>query len=262
MGRDAGGFAKAGCASAGLVFPGAARSTCGRPAAVVCCVAADPACDGDDACGGTTARIARDEATCTAAGGAPDGQGSVCGACTDASTTSSTVTSTTSTTIVTTSTTSSSTTTTLAAGADYGNDVEFPAASAHAPDYLLGSPIVLPQPSTLTHLCVIAKSGGPHVILGLYTDSGDSPDGLVASIPATAMVAGRMEMPVAPTPLAPGTYWIMGVYDADASIGIDETDPGAPVCYTSHSFATALPDPFGPASPYSGQKFNYYIRVE
>src|SRR5437764_461930 len=121
----------------------AARSTCGKTTAVICCAAG--ACN-PRACG-----VARDERACGAAGRVSVGKGSVCDTCAGSSTTSSTVTTTTSTsststTASTTATTSTATTsTTLAAGVTYGNDVEFAAASAHAPDYLLGSPIVLPE---------------------------------------------------------------------------------------------------------------------
>ena len=66
-------------------------------------------------------------------------------------------------------------TTTLPAGVTYGNAVEFPGASQHTPGYLLGGPISVPQASTLTHLGVIAKSGGPHVILALYSDTAGEP---------------------------------------------------------------------------------------
>jgi len=95
----------------------AARSTCGKPTAVLCCftqlgTCSDPtpgnlmaegtcsddvevACDVDGDCSTTRARIARDEAACTASGGTPGGQGSVCGACvTSTTTTSSSTTST------------------------------------------------------------------------------------------------------------------------------------------------------------------------
>jgi hypothetical protein len=274
---------KAGCLGDAelAAFRCAARSTCGKPAAVVCCTAATGVCndhlcgedgglpcDTDADCTTLRARYARDERTCAAAGGVSAGPGSVCDACTLPSTTSttattSTTTSSTSTTTSTTSTTATtSTSTTLAAGINYGNDVEFPSASAHAPDYLLGSLVMLPEPSMLTRLCVIAKSGGANVMLALYTDNAGWPDQLVAATPATPMTAGRMEIPVAPTSLAAGSYWIMGVYDVDASIGIDESDPQAPVRYIWQSFASPLPDPFGPSSPYSGQRFNYYVQVE
>jgi hypothetical protein len=221
----------------------AVRSTCGRAAAVVCCMPAG-------------SRVAHDAGSCVASGGVPGGAGSACGACTPTSTTTSTSTTTT------TTTTTSTTTTTLAGGDVFGNVVEFPGASAHAADYLLGDPLVLPRAGMLTHLCVIAKDAGPHVMLALYADAGGEPGALVASTPATPMTAGAMEVPVAPTAVAPGTYWMMGVYDADASIGIDESDPSAPVRYAPELFGSPLPDPFGSALEYNGQRFNYYVRVE
>jgi len=96
----------------------AARSTCGKLDAVLCCTSttgtcSDPtpgdgmatgvcsndralACDAAADCTETRARLARDEATCTQGGGTAAGQGSVCGACTTSTTTtSSTTTSTT-----------------------------------------------------------------------------------------------------------------------------------------------------------------------
>ena len=280
---------KAGCRAGTTVrmIRCAALSTCGRPGAVVCCTSSVGTCDdrapGDGAAQGacsnkpwlacdtdadcvkTRMRITRDEATCTAAGGVSGGRGSMCWACATSSTTTTTTSTstTTSSTVVlapvTTSTTT--TTTTLPAGVTYGNAVEFPGASGHTPGYLLGGPISVPRASTLTHLSVIAKSGGPHVILALYSDTASEPDRLVAFTPATSMTVGAMEMPVTPTPLAPGVYWIMGVYDADASIGIDESDAAAPVRYLSQSFSDPLPDPLPPAFSYAGQAFNYYIRV-
>ena len=136
-----------------------------------------------------------------------------------------------------------------------------PGASANAPGYLLGGPISVPRPSTLTHIGVIAKSGGSHVILALYSDTAGEPDRLVASTAPAPMTVGAMEIPVTPTVLASGVYWIMGVYDADASIGIDESDPNAPVRYLDQSFFSPLPDPLPPAFAYLGQAFNYYIKV-
>jgi len=260
----------------------AARSTCGKQGAVLCCLSRtgtcdDPVpgdlnaegscsndretrCDTDADCVKTSARVARDDAQCVAAGGAVAGTGSVCDACTT-STTTTTSTSTSTTTTSTTSTTATTTTTTLPPGSTYGNAAEFPAASAHSPNYLLGSAVAVPGPRTLTHLGVIAKAGGPRVVLTLYSSRAGAPDQLIAATPPTPMSIGINEIPVTPTPLATATYWIMGVYDTDASIGMDANDPAAVVSYIGQPFASPLPDPIGLTSSYSGQKFNYYIRV-
>jgi len=242
---------RAGCVSDAQQGVGrcAARSTCGRPQAVICCTTVG-------------ARVVRDEAACRSARGTSGGRGSACGVC--ATTTTSTTTSTTVTTSTTTTSTTATTTTstTLATGTDFGNDVEFPDASAHTPDYLVGSPITVSSPFVLTHLGVIAKAGGPHVMLMLYASAGSDPDQLVASTASMPMTVGRMEIPVAPTQLPAGTYWMMGVYDSDASIGIDETNPNAPDCYAPHLFSDPAPNPFGTSFLYTGQRFNYYIKVQ
>ena len=109
---------------------------------------------------------------------------------------------------------------------------------------------------------MISKGNGPNVILSLYGDASGDPGHLMAFTAATPMALGRVEIPVTPTPLPAGTYWIMGVYDADASIGIDDSDPNMPVRYEDQPFSSPLPDPFGAAFEYAGQQFNYYIKVE
>src|SRR5439155_23022755 len=88
---------KAGCRAGTTVrmIRCAALSTCGRPAAVVCCTSSIGTCDdpapGDGTaqgvCRKTRKRITRDEATCTAAGRVSGGRGSMCWACATSSTT-------------------------------------------------------------------------------------------------------------------------------------------------------------------------------
>jgi hypothetical protein len=263
----------------------AAQSTCGKKeGAVVCCVATtgtcddpvpgdltadgvcsnDPelACDSDADCTKIRARVARSEAVCTANGGTAVGEGSVCGACSMSTTTTTTTTSSTTTsTTETSSTETSSTTTTTTLPLVYGNAAEFPGSSSHTPDYLLGSAVHVPLSATLTHLSVIAKSAGSRVVLALYSDSGGEPDQLVAATPATTMSVGANEIPVTPTLLSAGTYWIMGVYETDASIGFDETDTGAVVYYLYNPFADPLPASIEWPSLYLGHRFNYYLNV-
>jgi len=143
--------------------------------------------------------------------------------------------------------------------ATLGNDVEFPYASSHAPGYLLGGPILVPSPITVTHLAVIAKAADAQVVVALYTDAGGVPDALVAATAPTTMVIGRNEIGIPHVSLAPGIYWLMGTYDTDTSIGFDTT-PGAPVRYVEHVFGNPLPQPFGASFSYDGQRFNYYVR--
>jgi hypothetical protein len=250
---------RADCSTRGLraVVGCAWRSTCGRPDAVVCCLPEH-------------ARISPDAGTCVANGGVAAGEGSACacrgrGATTSTSTTTSTSSSTTdpTTSSTSTSTSTSSTTTTTPTGTDYGYDVEFSGAADMTPGYLLGIPVVVPQASVVTDLALIAKVSGGNVVLGLYTSSGAGlPAQLVASTAATPVTAGVMEMPVSPTAIPAGTYWIAGVYDSDASIGVDGSDPKAPAAYVPLAFGQPLPNPFGNGTTYFGQRFNYYLTVQ
>jgi len=85
----------------------AARSSCGKGTAVLCCTtetgtcsnAAEMACDSNADCTEARGRIASDEAACMASGGVSMGAGSVCDSCTSSTTTSTTTTTTTTTTL-------------------------------------------------------------------------------------------------------------------------------------------------------------------
>ena len=220
------------------------RSRCGRPGAVVC--------HGADGAG---LRVARSADRCVAKGGTVTTARSVCDGWVPVTTTTLLLPVATSTT---TTTTTSSTTTTIPA--TMGNDVEFPYASSHAPGYLLGGPIHVPRPITLTHLAVIAKAADAQVVLALYTtDAGGAPDALVAATAPATMAVGRNEIDVPGVSLAPGTYWLLGAYDTDTSIGFD-TAAGAPVRYVEHVFGDPLPQSLGASWSYEGQRFNYYVR--
>lgn len=147
-------------------------------------------------------------------------------------------------------------------GPPYGWPEEFPGASSHAPNYLLGTMISVPAGGgVLTHLSTIGKAAGPMMKLALYTDSEGSPNTLVAQTAAVALTVGPNEVPVTQSFLPAGNYWIMGIFETNASIGIsfpcEET-----VKYISHTFSSPLPTTFPTPTVYSCQRFNYYIRLE
>jgi len=141
-----------------------------------------------------------------------------------------------------------------------GNPIEFPSSGSHSPNFLLGSPLSVTTTTTLTHLAVIGKAAGPQFQLALYTDVAGNPGTLIASTPAQALAVGVQEIAVTPTALPAGTYWFMGIYQSTAGIGLALT-ASAVVKYISLSFGSALPTTFPPPTTYTGQEFNYYIRV-
>lgn len=144
----------------------------------------------------------------------------------------------------------------------YGNSTEFSSASNHLANYLLGSAVVVPAGGTLTHLALISKSSGQMVKMALYTDVNGNPGSLVAASAAATLVVGVNEFAVTSTALSAGTYWIMAVYNVDASIGIRFGVGTDVVKYISFAFGGAIPSTFPTPTVYSGQGFNYYIRVQ
>jgi hypothetical protein len=172
-----------------------------------------------------------------------------------------TTTSTTTTTSSSTTTTSTSTTTSTLPGTLFGNAVEFPAASDHTPGFLLGSQIQIPVAVTVTHLSVIAKAAGPRVLLGLYRNSGGMPTTLVVGTAPTVLSAGAVEIPVPPTPLTAGRYWLMALYESPASVGIDTSNASAVAMYDLRDFAAGLPSSIAFPTSVFGQRYNYYLRA-
>jgi hypothetical protein len=139
-----------------------------------------------------------------------------------------------------------------------GNDTAFAGASNHSPDYLAGFRLEVEATMLVTDLALVAKTAGPNVRMALYSDL-KGPDALLVETPTTAVAGGENEIPVAPITIEPGHYWIMAIYDGEATIGIYNPGAGAVVKYTHMPFADALPDPFGDANDVPNQVYNYYL---
>jgi hypothetical protein len=143
----------------------------------------------------------------------------------------------------------------------HGNDQEFNEGNTSTANYLLGNSVYLPA-GKVTHLSLIAKQGGQKVKLALYADQGGNPGALVAQTPETDVQVGNLEISVGDAvDVAAGDYWLLAVYDQDASVGIDTSDPNEPVKYISLNFANPLPDPLPGAQSYNGQTLNYYVNM-
>lgn len=137
--------------------------------------------------------------------------------------------------------------------------------SSHSPHFLLGEQVVVPAPTTLRRFGVLVVTSGPQFQMALYSDLGGVPHHLVAQTAPFAVTAGSMEvLPTVPNViLPPGTYWLVGICNQNASFGYT-TGAGANVVqYRSLTFGTPLPDPFGgPLMSYTGQSFNYWLVVQ
>jgi hypothetical protein len=135
----------------------------------------------------------------------------------------------------------------------------FEKSSNHAPSYLLGSPIVVPTESTIDAFGVIARKKS-RVVMALYTDR---PMSLVASIEPTELTVSDQTMrPLVHPTIAPGTYWLLCVFERNASVGYDMTDKTAPVRYIPLDFRDPLPERIDSFRSYEGQRFNFYLVTE
>jgi hypothetical protein len=143
----------------------------------------------------------------------------------------------------------------------FGNATEFSELSSHSPGFLLGNSIQIPTAITVTHLAVIAKKGGANLMLGLYRNGGGVPTTLVVGTPPTALAPGRIEIPVTPTLITAGKYWLMAMYDTDASVGLDTSNATAAAMYSFRDWSEGLPASVSLPGSLFGQRYNYYLRA-
>lgn len=145
----------------------------------------------------------------------------------------------------------------LTSSFDLGYTSEFSGSSVHGKNYLLGHPVTVGKDMTVTHLNIIAKSSASNGQIALYTDSGSQPSALVTESNSQAITTGTNTFDVPDAPLPAGTYWLMAVYDSSAYIG--ESSTPQTVYYTGMTAGSAMPDPIGSLSSYSGGPHNYYL---
>ncbi|HXC53151.1 MAG TPA: hypothetical protein VN634_19850 [Candidatus Limnocylindrales bacterium] len=145
----------------------------------------------------------------------------------------------------------------------YGFPLDTNLDSAFEKNYLLGFPVTIEFDATVTHFGLIMRTGGAHVQMVLYKDAGGSPGQLVATSASTLTVIGSQEIPIAPTHVTAGVYWIMGVYDANTTVATDENTPsGTLVRYQPLVFGSPIPQPFVEQSHYGDVKINYWVKVQ
>ena len=63
-----------------------------------------------------------------------------------------------------------------------------------------------------------------------------------------------------PVQITAGTYWLMAMYDTDASVGIDTSVATAKAAYSFRDFSQGLPSSVAQPTSMFGQRYNYYLR--
>jgi len=147
-----------------------------------------------------------------------------------------------------------------AAVANYGTDVLLGEVAAWVPDNLLAFPITVTDNIELTHLSLITTGAASQVKIGLYSDAGNVPDQLLTQGAGTIGAAGVHEIPVPQTNLAPGTYWIVVMFDVPTSVGHQYGTGKSYWISFAHGFANSLPATWTGVSSVEYADANFYGR--
>ncbi len=150
----------------------------------------------------------------------------------------------------------------------YGNTDPFETQSSHSPNYVLGVQVVIPEPIVLESFGLMYghEDGQPFAsngIFGLYSSGGDGlPQNLMA-VTGPVFLDTQMtydNIAFTTTPEIPaGTYWMMALYESQASPRMSLLDSGSLVAYWSNSYGSGMPDTAPGISTYTGQNFNYWV---
>jgi len=152
----------------------------------------------------------------------------------------------------------------------YGNTSPFETISTHSPDYVLGVQVDVPLTLQLQSFGMMyghEDLGAPYAsnaIFGLY--SSDASSGLPATLMAVTnpiyldSVATYDNIAFTTTPTIPsGTYWMMALYEGQASPRMSLLDGSSLVAFWSNSYAAGMPGSAPAVDSYTGQNFNYWI---
>lgn len=128
-------------------------------------------------------------------------------------------------------------------------------------DYLLGVKFYLSTNGVLTSLNLIGRNTGSQVQLAIYEDNAGVPGNLIVSTNTTTVGTGIISLPVTPTQLTEGYYWIMGIYSIDGGHTYSNVSSENTVYYQSLTFGSAIPQNGSGFSSYTGTDFTYYAEI-
>lgn len=143
----------------------------------------------------------------------------------------------------------------------FGYPTDFMTSDTFSENYLLGIPVEITEKCAVTHFGAIAADSGQTARFALYTDKDGEPDALVIGSSPTLLKGGMQEVRVPTTLVEAGTYWLMALYDKEATMGSSLTFDQK-VHYRALDFGDPYPDPFGVADAYEGSRFNYWVKVQ
>lgn len=148
-------------------------------------------------------------------------------------------------------------------GCNIGNEVDPGwAAGNFSQNFLLGVKFTLSDLGTLNSINMIGNGSGSNIQMAVYDDNAGVPNDLVISSGVTTVGTGVVTLPVTPTQLIPGDYWIMAVYQSSGNhSNVDFTITGNVVYYTPLNFGDPIPNNASGFISYENQDFLYFLDI-
>jgi hypothetical protein len=130
-------------------------------------------------------------------------------------------------------------------------------------NYLLGVKYTLNAEGTLNSINLIGNGTGEGIQMAVYDDNSGVPNNLIASSSLGTVGSGITSLPITPTLLPAGDYWIMAVYDVGGnSSDYNSSATGNTVYYQSLSYGSAIPTNASSFFSYTGQDFLYFLGID
>lgn len=130
-------------------------------------------------------------------------------------------------------------------------------------NYLLGVKYTLNEVGTLNSINLIGNGTGEGIQMAVYTDNSGVPNNLIASSSLGTVGSGITSLPVTPTLLPAGDYWIMAVYAVGGnSSNYNPTASGNIVYYQNLIYGSPVPTNASSFSSYTGQDFLYFLGID
>ena len=142
------------------------------------------------------------------------------------------------------------------------NSIPPPGVIVFSANYLLGVKFNFSNSGTLVSLNLLGKNTGASVQMAVYEDINGTPGNLLVSSNPGIVGSGIISLPVTPTTLTPGNYWVMAVYDTNGfHTNINLNTLGNPIYYTSLNFGHTIPSNGSSFLSYNGQDMTYFMEI-
>ena len=130
-------------------------------------------------------------------------------------------------------------------------------------DFLLGVKFTLSQEGTLNSINLIGNNTGEGVQMAVYDDNTGAPNDLIASSGFGTVANGTTSLPVTPTLLPAGDYWIMAVYETEGTSSFaNQNATGNTVYYQNLTYGNAIPTNASGFLSYSDSDILYFLGID